>query len=349
MIGTPGLKAKDIARHLGVTRKVVNIFLHQNKDRYFQDEDYGWRYIEQDQVEIVLPGLWVTADDFEECLPDSKAVLLSSAVDVIFSKNCHPMIDCTARLLAMINQFAHQGIAVSLDFNAALSTSTYLNRAGFFDNLHPEIEVIPERPTHSAARRYKGQSDTLVEFGEVDPGIENDELINQLTQTFVAQSSQDYLTAAFTVFSELIKNVAEHSQTPISGFAGLQRYKGRRKHIQTVVSDSGIGIATSLRPALKTYYPPLFRQYGSPSLENDMGLVAEAMSQGNISRSGGAHGLGFKSSREQAVKFNAQFSVRQETYCLKFFYRDGELVEVQRQPGLMNLLGTHICFDFDLA
>lgn len=259
------------------------------------------------------------------------------------------MIDCTARLLSLANQCAHQGREVELDFSAADSTFTYLDRAGFFDNLAPEVVVLPERPVESAAVRHRGNSDTLVEFGCVDPEIENDELINQLTEKFVARTASDYLTAAYTVFSELIKNVAEHSETPIRGFAGLQRYQGNREHIQTVISDSGIGIASTLRPTLGQHYPHLFDQFGQPSLESDMGLVAEVMSKGGISRSGIENGLGFKSSREQAVKFNVLFSVRQENFCLKLLYENGVLVDIKKKTGLRKLLGTHICFDFFLA
>lgn len=35
------------------------------------------------------------------------------------------------------------------------------------------------------------------------------------------------------------------------GFAALQLYKGKRRHIQTVISDSGLGIATTLKRNLK--------------------------------------------------------------------------------------------------
>ncbi|WP_123035832.1 ATP-binding protein [Haliea alexandrii] len=348
---TPGLKAKEIAKRLGVTRKEVNTFLHQNTDRYVKDDDYCWSSIGANEIEITLPGKWLTADDFESRLlrADDMDSSPGSLVRVVFTNRCKPMIDCTARLLSLANQCAHQGREVELDFSAADSTFTYLDRAGFFDNLAPDVVVLPERPSESAAVRHRGNSDTLVEFGCVDPDIENDELINQLTEKFVARTTSDYLTAAYTVFSELIKNVAEHSETPIPGFAGLQRYQGNREHIQTVISDSGIGIASTLRPSLREHYPHLFTQFGQSSLESDMGLVAEVMSKGEISRSGGANGLGFKSSREQAVKFNVLFSVRQENFCLKLLYENGALVDIKRETGLRKLLGTHICFDFFLA
>ena len=175
-------------------------------------------------------------------------------------------------------------------FTDSAATKHYLNRAGFFDLLDARIDVLPKRPTVSAARRHHGKSDTLLEFDSVDPKSDNESLIEGLTNKFVSQATGEYYVAAFTVFGELVGNVVEHSETPLAGFAGLQRYRGRHKHIQTVVSDSGVGIAKTLRPSLKEHYPVLDRQFGRASVAADMGLVAAAMSRGEISRFGGARG-----------------------------------------------------------
>jgi len=259
------------------------------------------------------------------------------------------MIACTARLLALVNQLAYFGKEVTVDFTNAPQTCTYLNRARFFDLLRDEVVVLPHRPSSSAADRYQGQSETLVEFGAVDPTSNNEDLIRHLTAKFVQGSSPDYQVAAFTLFGELIGNVREHSESPLNGFAGLQKYGGSRPHIQTVVTDSGVGIVHSLRPTLQTFHPRLYKKFGVPSLESDIGIVTAAMTKGGISRLGAGRGLGFKSSSELAIKFNASFSVRQEHFCLRFEYRDGKLVEIRRQSQPSRLLGTHICFDFYVA
>lgn len=344
------LKAKDIAKALGKTRKQVNSFLYAHTDSYKKNDKHEWQVIRGPACELVLPGKWLTGDDFESALHDAGPVLNGpdQEVCVVFSEGTNTMIDCTARLLSLANQLVQKGKRVTLDFEDAGGTRTYLNRAGFFDLLHANVDVLPERPTQSAAKRHHGKSDTLVEFDSVDPHSDNLDLIAQLTKKFVQQSSEDYGIAAHTVFAELIGNVSEHSQSPLPGFAGLQKYKGRRSHIQTVVSDGGLGIARTLRPALKAHYPELYEQYGHRSLESDMGLVAAAMSEVRASRFGGSRGLGFQSSREQAIKFDAQFSVRQERFCLKFIFRNGVLVEVQPKTELRSLPGTHICFDFYL-
>jgi hypothetical protein len=346
------LTARDIARKLGLDRSEVSAFLHSHREYYHQDDEYRWCPVRGRELELVLPNDWVDADAFERTLRVAGQILDSPhpAIRISFpSKQCRPMIDCTARLLALVNQLAHLGKEVTVDFTEAISTLRYLNRAGFLDLVRDEVAILPARPAASAAKRYQGQSDTLVEFGAVDPTSDSGWLIEQLTETFVQQSSADYKIAAFTVFSELIRNVAEHSLSSLQGFAGLQKYTGNRPHIKTVVSDSGVGIASTLRPALKKYYPQLFRKYGDASSASDIGIVRAAMSEGGISRFGKGRGLGFKSSREQATKFDASLSVRQQNFCLRFDYKDGDLTEVKKQLNLSKLLGTHICFVFYVA
>ena len=342
------IKAKRIASKLGLTRKEVNSFLHGHPEGYSQDSEFKWSLINRN--ELILPTGWVTGDNFETILREAGDLVGNDnqGIKILFSAKCKTMIDCIARLLGLGNQLAHFGKSVTMDFADDKATKTYLNRAGFFDHLDESIVVLPERPSESAAEKYKDQSDTLVEFGTIDTTTTNDDIIERLTNKFVQQSSVKYKIAAFTVFSELIGNVLDHSDTPLHGFAGLQRYRGNRKHIQAVVSDSGDGIANTLRPALKEHYPSLYNLYGKKSQQADIGLVKEAMKLGGISRFGGARGLGFESSRKQAIKFNANFTVRQEKFCLDFTYEKGKLVGIKERSGLSKLLGTHICFDFYL-
>jgi hypothetical protein len=346
------LKARDIAKELALDRTEVSAFLHNNREQYHQDSEFRWAAVKDRELELALPNDWVDADAFERVLRAAGQVLdcRQPAIRIVFpSKKCKPMIDCTARLLALVNQLAHRGKEVTVDFTEAMSTLRYLNRAGFLDLVSQDVTILPQRPASSAAMRYQGQSDTLVEFGAIDPKSDSTSLIEQLTDTFVQQASAEYQIAAFTVFSELIRNVAAHSRSSLHGFAGLQKYTGTRPHIKAVVSDSGVGIASTLRPALERHYPQLFRKYGDASATSDMGIVMAAMSEGGISRFGKGRGLGFKSSREQATKFNASFSVRQQDFCLRFEYEAGDLAEVKKQQNLAKLLGTHICFVFYVA
>ena len=64
------------------------------------------------------------------------------------------------------------------------------------------------------------------------------------------------------VLSELLQNVEEHSGAATPGFAGLQFYK-KTNHIQTVISDSGLGIVGTLMPVLSQRYPELAMKIGT--------------------------------------------------------------------------------------
>lgn len=349
---SPPMKARDLARVLRRDRSELNAFLHKHPEWYCQDGQYQWSL--NAGSKLVLPGGWVTADAFEEVFARNPDALDGKFQDftITFSPGCNPMIDCIARLLALANQLAHTEYRVTLDFSSAKDAMTYLNRLGFFEQLNPKISVLPAWPQESAAEKYRGGSNALVEFGAIDPSSDAENLIGSLTDKFVRQTSKAYEVAAFTIFGELIGNIYEHSLTKLFGFAGLQKYRGNKsqpKHIQAVVSDSGLGIAATLRPALISHYPALYKKFGEGSLQADIGLVKEALAKGRISRYGGANGLGFQSSREQAIKFDAKFSVRQEEFCLMFLYKNGELVSVKENTHVSRLYGTHICFDFLLA
>ncbi|WP_278350595.1 ATP-binding protein [Marinobacter nauticus] len=345
----PGLKAKDIAKCLKLPRKEINSFLYSHKDQtYRQDSEFKWFLLYPPKKTLVLRSGWHSGDRFEDDLSLTGPLIDDSvkAVDIVFSNNCKPMIDSVAKILALTNQLAQRGTTVTLDFSGSKKSLTYLNRAGFFDLLDSSISVLPRRPTYSAAKAHQGNSATLVEFERVEPNDENEDLKEKLTHKFVVQTSDQYRTAAFTIFSELIGNVKEHSETQLWGFAASQRYGGTRSHIQAVVSDNGLGIAATLRPALNQFHPHLYEKYGEETLENDMALVRETMGNGLVSRKGEGRGLGFYSSRQQAVKFNAEFTVRQAHFLLRFQFEQGKLTSVSPRTGLPILHGTHICFDF---
>jgi len=258
------------------------------------------------------------------------------------------LLEAIAKFLALVNQLMQRNITVSIDMCECDETRNYLNRAGFFDHLNEQITVLPSRPTESLAQKHRGSSESLVEFGSIDPKSTNKALIVNLGKCFVIKSSESYEIVALTIFSELIGNVSEHSESAIEGFAALQYYAPTHmpKHIQTVISDSGLGVSATLRPSLMLNYPKLYEAFGHENVESDIGLVRETFSKGNISRFGGARGLGFKSSREQATKFNAKLSIRQETFNVELSYKDGQLNNHRIDRDLTKIHGTHICFDF---
>jgi len=343
----PNLKAREIARKLGFDRSEVSSLMHKNKNTIFcQNDEYEWSLV-PDETEIVFDDHWVNCSSFEETL--SKADLYSSQkIKFIFPANCKFLLECITRFLALCNQLNADQKEVTIDLSQNSDSSGYWNRVGFFDYLSEEVSVLPERPKSSTAKSRKGKSKNLVEFGAIDPKHDDRELVNQLADTFVALSSDSYQDPAFTIFSELIRNVKEHSESRLLGFAALQKYEGysgKGPHIQTVISDSGVGIAATLRPILKRHYPKL-------SHLSDIELVKKAMSEGQISKHGSSaesgHGMGFKSSKEKAVKFNARYSVRQSNFSLEFHFKNGKLQPIIEQTDLAIISGTHICFDFEI-
>lgn len=343
----PGLKGREIAKAIGEDRHAVNSFLHKNRESFTQDENYCWYNNGVSELRIELDHhQWVNCSSFENSLLVAESPLDSDAESILFivPEKCHVLLDAASRLLALCNQLVDACKAVTIDFNDCKSTLGYFDRIGFLKHLDARVVVLPERPSVSRADTFRGNSDTVVEFGSVNPEQSNKTLINQLVDRFVFHSRDDFEGAAFTVFGELINNIKDHSESRLHGFAALQKYEGRRPHIQTVVSDSGLGIATTLKPSIEAYHPNLYRF--NERDDYDIKIVTAVMTEGEISRFGAGRGLGFKSSREQAMKFDANLSVRQENFSLDLVYDNGELVEINTHTDLATILGTHLCFDF---
>lgn len=346
---TPGLKGREIAKKIGESKKVVNSFLDKHRDTFYQDESYCW--FNTAMAAIDFPAGWIDAEKFEStlaCYPD----LFDGFEQVTFvlPKGCNLLLEPISRFLALANQLDHCGTRVIIDLANCVDTRSFLNRAGFFDLLSKNILIIPKRPANSAAKIFKGNADSLVELGAISPKSKNKELIIALHSSFIRTANADYDMVALTVFSEFIGNVSEHSESELDGFAALQIYNPphMKSHIQTVISDSGLGVVNTLRSTLEKYYPDLYKRYPDTGIDSDIGLVLEVFSKGRVTRYGkeSGRGLGFESTREQASKFDANLSIRLKSFCITLHYRDGILEESKIQKDLTKMTGTHICFDF---
>jgi hypothetical protein len=257
------------------------------------------------------------------------------------------MTDTIVRLLSLLNQLDHCSRRVTLNFESNDSkTIGYLNRIGFFDHLSSQVVVLPQRPAVSAATIYKENNPAVVEIARINPKVRDQSLLSRLTGAIKRACKKrndvsDLESAGWTIFAELIDNVFSHSQTPLDGFAALQVYP-KGNCLKVAVSDSGLGILETLRPALKAEHPRL------ASL-SDIDLLVEVFRNG-ISRHGTDRGCGLKGSAVKAIKFKAELDVRlpnarvllvpgksgyapNTAYC----YRDLPLI-----------WGTHICFTFQL-
>jgi hypothetical protein len=257
------------------------------------------------------------------------------------------MMDALARVLAFSNQLETAKKFVTLDFSRCRSTLTYLDRAGFFEHLHPAIAVLPKRPTGSKAIYYSGNSHGLVELKKIYPTSPDKTIPELLKNSFVVCAGNSYSLAAFTVLAELLHNVEEHSGAATAGFAGLQFYK-KANHIQTVISDSGLGIVGTLQPIISRRYPLVAEKIAASPLPPEVALLKEIFSEGRISqKKTDGSGLGLKRSSDLAKKYKAKITVRQERFEL-IVRHSPTGTSFDHSQNLVKLAGTHICFDFEL-
>jgi len=222
----------------------------------------------------------------------------------------------------------------------------YLGRAGFFEWLSASVEVIPRRPPYSAALRYRGRNPGLVEVERIDRKCRDGTLLTRLTSAIARACSRrqdvaELQGAAWTILAELIDNVFSHSETQIDGFAALQVYQ-RGNCLKVAVSDSGLGLLETLRPALRSEASRLGKL-------SDIDLLVEVFKRG-VSRHGASRGCGLKGCADKAIKFRAELDVRLPKVRVLLVpgaggYRPNTAF---CYSGLPLIWGTHICFTFAL-
>lgn len=353
-----GLTGREIAKRMKSTvdKTTVNRFLAENNKGLRKEKESGRWYLISKQHILEFPAdTWICEELFESAFKEAGCFFNNSADEYIirFPKRCRILLIAGARIIALVNQCVHQGKKITLDFSQCSATKTYLDRLGFFDHLSAAINVSPKRPAESRAVRYSGNSENLVEIAAINPKDLDESIPKTLTNKFINLTDDKYRTPIFTVFSELIGNVRDHSDSPIMGFAALQKYKGSKEHIQVVVSDSGLGILQTLKPRLNEHYPELYRELDFSKKETDTDLLKKIFIEGQLSQFGSnpdgeARGLGLKKSQDYAARYNADITIRQKTLQLKLIYRNGQLFEAKPKFDLSILNGTQVCFDFYL-
>jgi hypothetical protein len=299
---------------------------------------------------VRFPAQWLTSAKFEAALKHSGGPHDAGTFEVEFEfpTNCKVMVDVAIRLLSLVNQLISATKRVQLNFEEGeAGTMGYLNRLGFFDFLAPEVEVLPARPGYSAAAIHRGGSTALVEIARINKDARDEGLLARLTGTLMRSCSgredaSELEGAAWTIFAELIDNIFSHSDTRLDGYAALQVYSGGDR-LLVAVSDSGLGIMNTLRPALKTEFPHLARL-------SDTDLLVEVFRQG-ISRHGADRGCGLKGSGAKAIKFKADLDVRLPNQRVLLSPARGEYRPntAYCYDGLPLIWGTHIAFAFRLA
>jgi hypothetical protein len=343
----PALKARNIATRLNVERSHVSAALHDHPGIFFQDGEFRWFLVFR--VELKGEG-WLTAASFEHALSSAGSPLDSSSPVVIiaFGKDCKIMLEALARLLALSNQLVIAGKRVSLDFSKCKSTHSYLDRMNFFVHLDRRIEVMPRRPAFSKAAKFNGNNVGVVELRAIDHLAPNQDIPVLLRNSFINCAGETYSIGAFTVLTELFKNIEEHSAATSAGFAGLQHYK-QSGHIQAVISDSGLGIVGTLAPILEKRYPEIAKKIALSEVDPGVALLKEVFSAGGLSQvDEEGRGLGLKQSGFFAQKYKAKISVRQENFEVRV-HHSPEGIRFFHSLNLVRIAGTHICFDLELA
>lgn len=298
-------------------------------------------------IVIELPARWTDASVLEDALRSCPSALEGASSDVHFRvpRGCQLMTDAAVRLLSLFNQLDHTTRRVVVEFEEdETGVLGYLGRAGFFESLSPNVEVLPGRPRSFAAKRARNPG--LVEIERIDRNRREGTLQNRLTTAITRACSKrpdidELQGAAWTILAELIDNVFSHSQTPLDGFAGLQVYK-RGNCLKVAVSDSGKGLLETLRPALRTEAP----RFASLS---DVDLLVEVFRQG-LSRHGATRGCGLKGCADKAIKFKAQLDVRlpQARVLLVPSASGYTPSKAFCYSGLPLIWGTHVCFTLEL-
>lgn len=303
---------------------------------------------EMSRCDLHFPALWVDASRFEAALRASIGPhAAASEVAFYFPTGCKIMVDVAIRMLSLANQLASTARRVQLDFEEGeAGTMGYLNRMGFFDYLDPAVVVFPGRPAYSAARLHRGGNSMLVEIARINKDHRDTELPSRLTGAIARACAnrsdvEPLAGAAWLIFAELIDNIFAHSSTRLDGYAALQVYAGGNR-LSVAVSDSGLGIMETLRPALRTE---------SPRLHNlsDTDLLVEVFRQG-LSRHGSDRGCGLKGCAAKAIKFDATLDVRLPNQRVLLTPARGayQLNTAYCYNDLPLIWGTHIAFAFGL-
>lgn len=268
-------------------------------------------------------------------------------VSFLFPENCIPMIDASVRLLSLVNQLDFLGKKVTLHILDKINdTMKYLCMIRFFDFLNEGIEVLPFRPPCSTESSPFDTSFGLVMIERIKLCQRDKTLPSILSAIFALHSANSRAlgnigNVAYTLFAELIDNVYRHSSSKIDAIAALQ-VNPHNSTAKVVVSDSGEGILETLRPSLMQNHPNLVYY-------SDTNLIVKVFQDG-LSRFREGHGSGLRACAVQAMKFGAILDVRLARLRVHLAPGVGGYQPAMAYcaDNLVEIWGTHICFDFDM-
>jgi hypothetical protein len=282
--------------------------------------------------------------EFEDAIagPDP----LGSAVkSVTFSYESVTFIPMEAHVhaLCLYNQLARAGVRVRLLWPEH-DTLSYADRMGFFQLLDDEVAVRPRRPRGLLARVHRSRNPTLLELTAIVPADRASadrtlQLVYDRVRANVRTSSEaDHVAGHVgTVATELVNNIFDWSETPLSGIIGIQRYGGKNPRVTLAIADSGVGITESLRKN---------NPQGTAGV-GDQDLILKAFREGLSSRKEPGGGAGLTRCAAIATQYKGRLCVRTNRTWSKLIVRaesNGLNWNVFNPRGAM-VAGTSLTFD----
>lgn len=289
---------------------------------------------------------WVSFYDFEMLLAEAKDSIFKNkkALTIVVQARANASINTLIRLLSVVNQLSDMGVKVTLNFSGLTNGLLgYCETIGFFQNLSDDV-VIKSAKDIQKTKRTKSSGNSYISINKISGDVFDrelpDKLATKITQKVpnISESLRSELHIQFyTLFGELTKNVCQHSQTELNGFAALQIYKNRA---EIVVCDSGIGLLESLRPTLAAHNSA-YRGF------SDKELILEMLTNGISCKGKDEGGNGLMTCFRHAKRTNSDMHIRlEEEYY--HFYRVAEksnLVDsLKVSDNLLALSGTFISF-----
>lgn len=366
------LKARKIALLLDSTRTTIThttinseLYKALDLEGLTKNKQNIWSYVPPNIIRISFDSSssWLSASNIEQVLKKYPNLLnMKSEIEFHFP-NKPIFLDCILKILSLTNQLALSGSKVTLMFEGNSKGFSYLDRCGFFDQIQPNVIILPYRPNESSAKKYNSNSENLVEIFPIKDVYEGSEL-PRLKKCISGELSEDenkvILGKLSHLITELITNIRDHGKSELDGYVALQTYNlPKYKKIVVSVSDSGPGLLATLRNEASKLekYKNLFEKLGFNESSADIDLLTYILNKGGISRTGmDGRGMGLERGSSKlkliANKNNGlessnlksiTLSIRQRDQEIIFPYRDGLLIseEAKQKTGLTILQGTH--------
>lgn len=300
------------------------------------------------------PKGWVSGYEFEQILKEAKLKLYKNkkALTIVIQSKANAPLNTLIRLLNVANQLSDEGVKVTLNFSGKTNNLLgYCHAIGFLECLSEDISLKTDKPFDKNAN-IKSTGSSYVSIHKIS-GLAHDKslpkkLADKITSAIpnVSDKNRRELNIQFfSLFSELTRNVCEHSETTLDGFAALQVYGGRNTRAEIVVCDSGIGLLESLKPSFKAHNQ---RYEGLTDLQ----LIQKMLTHGISSKEGDLGGNGLCTCFNHARATNSDMHIRlSDTYYHLHKVAEHSNLEsaLRVSSELLKLTGTLISFVVPLS